>query len=615
MKRLLAFCLALLLAVGCVPALAQEAKPTKLVIGSNTEMSGCFFTDLWGNNASDMDVRGLIHGYSTVAWMKGGSYALDESVVTGMVTRLNNRGQKVYEFTLNDQLLWSDGSRVTAKDYVFSVLLLNSRQLTALGASGSEMGYLAGQQAFASGDEKVFSGVRLLGDYSFSLSVEESYLPYFYELMLVNVTPYPMAAIAPGIDIADDGDGAYFVGDLTEELLRATILDETTGYLSHPAPTCGPYRLVSYDAQQKIAQFAKNPYYQGNFEGQIPEMEELEFRSIRNEDMQAALESGEVDILNKVADGDVITQMLAAGQSGSFSSINYVRAGFGFLAFACEDEATGDVAVRKAIAKCIDADALCADVFQGYALPVYGYYGLGQWMTSVDSERLSELNLYGYDPDGAVRLLVDSGWTLNEQGRDFAIGTDDVRCRNVDGVLVPLTIRWAKADNAANSAALETMLTAASERLGFKLEITEVSFAELLSHYYRQTDRAYNLFNLSTNFDHVFDPYNTYNTGDSYQGVYNTSGLSDEKLMELADSMRKTAAEDTDGYYERWFAFQQRWAELLPMAPLYSNVYFDFYRGDLYGYDINSDWGWSASILYATFTEPEASPDGMVIEP
>ena len=39
--------------------------PTHLTVGNPTQVSGMFFSDLWGNNTSDIDVRTLLSGYAT----------------------------------------------------------------------------------------------------------------------------------------------------------------------------------------------------------------------------------------------------------------------------------------------------------------------------------------------------------------------------------------------------------------------------------------------------------------------------------------------------------------------------------------------------------------------
>ena len=78
-----------------------------------------------------------------------------------------------------------------------------------LGANNETNPYLLGWSAFSEDSTTPFTGLRLLSDYSFSLTVLGDYLPYFYELAMVNVAPTPMAVVAPGLDIADDGAGAF----------------------------------------------------------------------------------------------------------------------------------------------------------------------------------------------------------------------------------------------------------------------------------------------------------------------------------------------------------------------------------------------------------------------
>jgi peptide/nickel transport system substrate-binding protein len=114
------------------------------------------------------------------------------------------------------------------------------------------------------------------------------------------------------------------------------------------------------------------------------------------------------------------------------------------------------------------------------------------------------------------------------------------------------------------------------------------------------------MFFLATNFTYIFDPYYTYNTGDEYQGAMNTSGLRDEKLMGLTKDLRETPSNDMQGYLDKWMNFQLYWAQVLPMDPLYSNVYFDISRMDLNNYFANNYWSWSVAILYATLGETPA---------
>ncbi len=607
MKRAIALCMVLMLLMGVV-AFAQEADENLLIVGSTTQMNGSFFTNIWGNNTADMDVRVLLHDASTVAWMESGNYAINENIVQQIDTQVNMQtGNHTYKFIIRDDMKFSDGSAITAKDYVFSILLQSAPQMAQLQAQITNYSHLVGWDAFAAGSKNVFSGVRFLSNTEFQLTVKAECLPYFYELSLVEVTPYPMAVIAPGCNIRDDGEGAYITGSFTEELLQKTVLDPVTGYRSHPQVVSGAYTLTSYNEATHVARFAINPYYMGNYEGQMPSIEKLEFREVKNETMLDQLLTGEIGLINKVTQGAVITQGQAAYMREEITAAYYLRSGLSMLAFACERDLPSSSALRKAIALTIDSQLLCDTVLNGYGQPVYGYYGFGQWMVGEMNEELLALDYYEQDINAALDMLIKEGWTLNERGEEFVVGMDTLRYRvsATDATLLePLVLKMAKPVDNDAADAVEAQLREGFKVLGAALEVTALPMAQLLQHYYRQVDRTYDMFFVATNFSYIFDPYYTYHTADEYQGVMNRSGLRDEQLMQLALEMSKTAPDDIEAYAEKWLEFQTRFVEVLPLVPLYSNVYFDYFRNDLYNYSVMAYSTWSSAILYATFEEP-----------
>ena len=165
-------------------------------------------------------------------------------------------------------------------------------------------------------------------------------------------------------------------------------------------------------------------------------------------------------------------------------------------------------------------------------------------------------------------------------------------------------INFARPANNQAADIVQAQLEKAGKAIGYEVCTTEMSMSELLSYYYRQQDRSeYDLFFLATNFTQVFDPYYNYHTDDAYQGVYNRSGLKDEKLMELAKAMRETTPGDSKAYLEAWQNFIAYWQEVMPAVPLYSNNYYDLYTEKLSGYEIGSTWSWSQAIIGATIAE------------
>ena len=69
-KRFVSLLLALALLCMAMSALGEQ-EAVEITVGSTNQMSGHFFTDMWGNNTADIDVRALLD--SSVCLMDGRS--------------------------------------------------------------------------------------------------------------------------------------------------------------------------------------------------------------------------------------------------------------------------------------------------------------------------------------------------------------------------------------------------------------------------------------------------------------------------------------------------------------------------------------------------------------
>lgn len=659
MKKFLAYFLALLMTLTGVAALAEEpldaaqsaayqAEKTydELVVGSTTALSGSFFTEMWGNNTSDLDVRLLLHGYNLMEWKSAeATYGMDDSVVSGMVVTQDSAGNRTYTIALYDDLKYSDGTDITAWDYAFSILLSAAPEVAEIGGKTNDSDYILGLDTYKYGESRTISGVRVLGDHQLSITVKAEYLPFFYELALLDYAPYPISVIAPGCEVADDGEGVYIRNistDETEEeiftaeLLAETILDSETGYLSHPAVVSGPYTLTSFDWETRTAEFAINEYYKGNSQGQKPGIEKITFRTVQKENMMQALESGEVDLLHKCVQAETLDagMALVSQSDGAFSVSNYPRSGYSFISFSCERPATQSQKVRQAIAHCFDKEGFVNDYVRNYGIGVDGYYGIGQWMYELaagsmaapldvpaesateeeiaayeaekaqwDALSLENIQSYALDVDAARALLIEDGWVLNREGEVFIAGTDDVRCKLIDDEIVPLELKIIYPEGNDIASYLENEFVKNLKQAGIALTVEAKPFTELLEIYYRQSERDADMIYLATNFAYVFEPSATFNPDDAYQGVNNRSGIADEKLYALACDLRQTEPGDVLGYCQKWIALQEYYSEVLPTLPIYSNVYFDFYTSSLQDYDIAGDISWATAIAGAYLSD------------
>lgn len=605
---------------------------SKITVGSVTKVAGQFSTDMFGNNTSDIDIRALLHGYSTVAYTDDASYTLDETVAQVDVATEDDFGNKVYVFHVNDGLTYNDGTPITAKDYAFSVLLQSAPQMAELGASTSGYWHIQGYDQYASGERNYLSGVRLLDDMTFSLTIRANALPYYYELTYVNVTPYPISVIAPGCTVEDDGDGAYIDGEFTAAVLEKTMLDPETGYCSHPMVTSGPYQLESYNGETGEVVLKANTRYVGNYAGQRPLIETVVLLETTNAQALAELADGTLDIVNKISDSQVIAEGVAQLSQGTLQASNYLRSGLGFLALACEQGPTSQENIRKAISYCLDQDAFVTAFTGTYGQPVYSWYGLGQWMASEYVSTAGEdLNTYEMNLDTATTLVERAGYVYNAEGNAFREGEDTVRYRLLRGTalneynaledpvveavqvgnknLLPLEIKFARVENNRMCDLVVEQLVPNLEAIGFKVEVVDLSFEDMLAQYYREVPRECNMFALATNFTHVFDPIYTWDGEAQYQGYLNTTGIDSTRLARQAARLRGTTPGDTERYLQRWQQLMTIFNDELPAIPLYSNMYFDFYANRVQNYAANAHWSWSAAILYTWVAEPEETED------
>lgn len=606
--------LLLCLCLPLTPALAEQT----LTVSGSTALAGHFATELWSNSTSDADVRALLHGHSTVAWTRDLGLAVDETVVQSLATTQHADGSRTYVLHIRPGLRYSDGTPITASDYVFSLLLTGTPALREIGATPQDLSHLVGGEAFQRGETDCLAGVRLLSAYAFSLHVRAEAFPYFYGFAHLNITPYPIHVIAPGCAVRDDGQGAYIgragevpartpalaytPGDFDAAMLRQTMLDPDAGYLFAPRVTSGPYQLETVDLAAQTAVFAINPFYGGNYEGQRPAIDRLIYTCADGAHALQGLADGRIGLVNKVSQGALIGAGEALiAQGTAVRSASYARTGLALLSFACEASPTDSLAVRQAVALCVDREAIAMQDATGIAVPVHGYYGLGQWMLTAREGMFEAVDALKvpFDVVAAGALLEADGWRYAGDGAPYMPG-QGIRHRLVGETLEPLVLRWAISAESAAGQAVAAVVTPALAQAGIGVEITHMPFAQLLRHYYRQEARAYDLFFIATNFPHLFDPAEAFHDGDAYQGRQNTTGVRDAALRQAAVALRETDPSDTDAYLDKWLLFQERFVQALPLVPLYSNIYYDFYAEALQGYDITAYPSWALAILYAT---------------
>ena len=607
---------------------ATEKHENKVIYGSDTELSGDLGNAWWTNNATDKLIRDLINDYDVIMFDQFGQMKVNETVSDGVQTAENEDGTATYTVKIKQGLTYNDGTPITAADYVAYMLVQFSPATLEAGATVSSDTVVGGTE-YQNGESKVLAGLRLLDEYTYSISITPEYANYYYGLTYASLAPlYLPLYSSAALTVKDDGEGAYLDGgELKADEINASR------YVYENRVTAGPYVIKSIDTGALTATLEINPNYAGNFEGQKPSIQTIVVVKSEDDSKMDAFTTGEITFLSQLSEGDQIKTALELVDSGKYNYCHYTRNGYGKIQFQCDGGPTQFQAVRQAVAYLLDREEFTNTFTGGYGSVVHGPYSTAQWMYE-DSEELfnEKLNSYAYDPAKAVEVLEADGWTLNADGTPYSgtgvrykevtaeqAGDYALNVKLADGrILMPLHIMWASSDGNSVSALLATMLANGKQTAdaGMVIEQNVMAFSELLNWVYRDTTVGdqygvftYGMFNLATGFPEIYDyAYNFASDPDSkyVKMGYNQNYIFDKELDDLSmDMVYKAAPGDDAAFLDYFQKFIIRWNELLPEIPLYCNDYHTFFPSWLKNYNESSLWDFQRAILYASIENAE----------
>ena len=609
-----------------------EVRENKIILGESTEITGDFSGGLVTNGATDMLVDSLCNDYGTFVINQGGTYVENPTVLKEWARTDNEDGSATDTITINEGLVYNNGDPITAADFAFKTMLTCTPAAAGLGFTSAAYTTLVGGLAAYAGETAVVSGVRLLDEYTFSLTIVPDYAQYYYADTYAAVAPWNEEFwLGEGYGIADDGEGCYITKDGEQVILQAADVEANfkaamsaeNGFVS-----AGPYQITKWDPATSQCTLDINPNYAGNFEGQKPSIQTIVIVRAEQSTWADQMKTGGMDVYSNIAQGQDVNTLLDMIDSGAdFTYVEYDRAGYGKIQFLCDVGPTQFVEVRHAVAMLLNRDEFVNTFCQGWGSVVNAPYATAMEMYQ-DSKDLfaEELNTYAYDVDAANAELVAGGWTLDAEGNEWA-GTGlrykdvtdlDVNkdgCVEVGGkTLMPLQIQWYSTEGNAVSDLLAIMLanSDAVKNSGMEIVQTVGDWAGLLGAIYHEdadgnkVPPEYGMLNLATNWTSSLYDY-SFNWTDKPEFVamgYNGNYLFDMGEGGLDDlSMRMVydvKSGDYDAYLDLWQKYIIRWNEMLPEIPLYCNTYVTAIPTWLEGYEQNSFWDFAKAILYAS---------------
>ena len=667
------------------PAPTEAPIPNRAILGSNTELSGDFRWPGFGGSsagAADQDINGLTVGYATMEINQGGAYAWNQTAVKSHTEVANEDGTYTITVELNEGLTFSDGTPITAANYVAGTVAFSTPVSVGAGHSGKSGQALVGFDEFSTytGEEgsgtKTFSGIRLLSDLSFSITVSSKFYPYYYAFSYAAVSPDPLGLVlGEGVEVKDDGEGCYlsdnFYAKEGDEYVKAKEI-AANRYDVTKYPFSGAYTISNWDASTKECTLTLNPAFKGNFEGQKPSVETIVYVKIIDETQLDQLKTGAVDVLSGITGGDLTKAALEVVDNVKFAEVHYQRAGYGKVQFECDFGPTAFPEVRQAIAYLLNRTEFCQAYTGGYGVVVDGPYSpdFDMWRAVQDDIELID---YSFSPDNAKKVLEEGGWIYNSKGEAYvegATGVDSVRYKkltaeeadaldiygndagnktyksvaNTDNITyetveingeyyMPLAINWFGSTPNPVTDLLSTSLANSSDlaAAGMVIRATTGDFTTLLGNIYRDPSMGYTgtpiygMYNLATgwntaNYDYAFNwststdyaDYSTNKVIDPYDLAFpydqEAEKLTYTEAMEASEgklgmdylSMAMVYnATTVDEYNEWWMAYIERWNQLMPDIPLYSNYYYDVYNANIENFVTSPFFGPADAILYA----------------
>lgn len=230
----------------------------------------------------------------------------------------------------------------------------------------------------------------------------------------------------------------------------------------------GRYVLERWDPGQQ-AIFRANPLYYG----EAPSMERVVVVFMDEDAALAAVAAGEVDIAYTFATHahqafsgyELVSYATVDSRGISLPAIpaGSTKVGDGDIAYSAGNDATCDVAVRRAICTAIDRDRVIANVLEGFGKPAFSVSDGMPW-SSADME-------VAYDAAAAGELLDAAGWRA---------GDDGIRAK--DGVRAAFDLWYSSDDSVRQAMAYEIAEQLA--QIGIEVTPRGGSWDEVYLHQY-----------------------------------------------------------------------------------------------------------------------------------
>ncbi len=521
------------------PALKRDDTDNTFVVGT-PEAKGVFnpiyYASAYDGNVVTMIFEGMIERDIEGAWQP----ALAES------WEISEDG-KTYTFKLKKDVVFSDGTPVTANDVAFTFKAIADPSYD--GRYQAVVQDIVGFDEYFGGDENAFTGIEVVDDHTIIFT--------FKEAIRTNISNF-------SLEIMPEHYYGFTYGDIAPLKEK---MEEPVG--------AGPYKLAMFEPKQFV-KVTKNDKY---FDAAAYKVENIVVKFVEQSTDQEEFLSGNIDFLPSVIQPEEI-QMIR--ESGFADIHSYPRSGYGYLKFNTQSPLVSDMKVRQALQFAFDGQQFVEIMFQGLAVTQATPVSQVSW--AYTDEIVNKLEKYDYNPAKANELLDEAGW---------AMGTDGIREK--DGQKLILRIP-AMPDHSILDI-LVPMLIEQYKVIGVGVEVSYMEFNSLLDLVYSE-DGNFDLFFLATTIS-TADPdslYTGYHSNFIGPGMNNTSRYANAKVDELLEKARRI--QDPEEAKQYYYEIMEILNDEAPIIIVYANLYHDLINNRVQGLRTHSLFQWDQALKY-----------------
>ncbi len=484
-----------------------------------------------------------------------------------------------YTITIRDDLRWSDGTKVTSEDYIYTLKNL-------MFSDWLNYPYQGDWQETVNG-ETVFVEPEVVNETTFTIK-RQTVHPEFLDDPIYNLTPYPK-------HIASKYEGDVKAFTQAEEFNNLTY----TGNL-------GPYRFKEWIRNDKYVVERNPDYYLGQDDGS-PYFELYETKILgTSAALNAALEAGDITYT-----GIEPEQVAKFKQMESINVYTVPTRSYDLIVYNLRNngwEGLNDRKVRQALSMSVGKQEVIDSIRLGFGDPAFSFIPKpSPWYTEEGVPKFGIGTLY--DKEKAKQMLYEAGYGIKKPDGTIVVQDKDGK---------PIALTLATTPGSSLSENLAFLVKQELEDIGIEVEIKLIPWPTLLRQYVMNkvvgTDQEPRYNNgpeavSEQSWDMIIMVFSTHPIAPSGSNVFfatdgglNYWGYSNLEVDELFQRVRSGEALDKTARKEIYGEISRLIAEDQPVTFLTFPRANHGFQANVEGIDVGMRLGWNFHEWY--FAEP-----------